>query len=552
MMLRQSEFLRSEADLRPIRERFIRLLALFSVIVGVMVIVAEVIHIHVEGEQDHGPAILLSVLFIALQGVVLITLRQRGILPTSVLLVTGLVFFSLASEIMLAEGVNIAFAILAVVAAAALAPLPVFVGANILVLGELTYDIARPLLAGAGFNLNEILLALIPVVTLAFVGVTIRNLLNAIQKSAEAAHRTADLLQASAIVGQFTSRLLNLNELLGQSIELIRKRFDFYHVQVFLLNATRDQAVLVASTGEVGRRLLARQHRLAVGSQSVIGQVTLRGEPVITSDTDRDSLHARNELLPDTRSELALPILDGDEIIGALDVQSTRVDAFSQDDVRALEITANLLATAIRNARLFEAQKQTAEENERLLRRAEENLREIERLNQQLTGASWQSYMKTEAKASGVTLQGNDIVPDSAWTPELITAGMERRPVTTEVSGKSIVAVPVILRGEVIGAIEVEAGKNVPDAETVDMVQAVAQRLALSLDNARLFEEAQSTTAQEHYINDIVGRYQTVNSVDDLLRITLTELSESLGAQRGAIRLGRFQNGDGNHVHPPA
>jgi hypothetical protein len=80
----------------------------------------------------------------------------------------------------------------------------------------------------------------------------------------------------------------------------------------------------------------------------------------------------------------------------------------------------------------------------------------------------------------------------------------------------------------------------------------VAQRLALSLDNARLFEEAQSTTAQEHYINDIVARYQTVNSVDDLLRITLTELSQTLGAQRGAIRLGHFQNGEEEHVQPPA
>src|SRR5690606_26051157 len=102
------------------------------------------------------------------------------------------------------------------------------------------------------------------------------------------------------------------------------------------------------------------------------------------------------------------------------------------------------------------------------------------------------------------------------------------------------VAVPVVLRGEVIGAIEVEPSEEIEAANTVEMMQAVAQRLAISLDNARLFEEAQAATAQEQRINQIVTRYQSANSVDDLLRITLTELSQTLGAQHGAIRLGNI------------
>jgi GAF domain-containing protein len=96
----------------------------------------------------------------------------------------------------------------------------------------------------------------------------------------------------------------------------------------------------------------------------------------------------------------------------------------------------------------------------------------------------------------------------------------------------------VVLRGEVIGAIEVEPGDSAAQSDTVEMVQAIAQRLASSLDNARLYEEAQVATAQEQRINQIVTQYQAATTVDDLLRITLTELSEALGAQRGAIRLG--------------
>ena len=95
-----------------------------------------------------------------------------------------------------------------------------------------------------------------------------------------------------------------------------------------------------------------------------------------------------------------------------------------------------------------------------------------------------------------------------------------------------------MLRGEVIGAIEVEAGDDAIQHDAVEMVQAIAQRLATSLENARLFEQTQAATTQEQRINQIVTRYQTATTVDDLLQITLTELSDALGAQRGAIRLG--------------
>jgi GAF domain-containing protein len=270
----------------------------------------------------------------------------------------------------------------------------------------------------------------------------------------------------------------------------------------------------------------------------VIGRVTQSGEPALARDTDRDAVYYRNELLPNTRSELALPLLDGNKIIGALDVQSTRPNAFQPNDIQALQVLANQLATAVRNARLFEQQRLSAQENKRFFLEAESNLREIQRLNQQLTKTGWAEFLRDYRTRSGVTLEADRVVAEAHWSEPLAAASQKREPITQTNGDGHVIAVPVMLRGEVIGAIEVEPGSEVSETDAVDMVQAVAQRLAVSLDNARLFEEAQVVTAQEQHINAIVSQYQSVNSVDDLLRITLTELSQSLGARRGAIRLG--------------
>ena len=374
-------------------------------------------------------------------------------------------------------------------------------------------------------------------IALTFVSVVTRYFIDVGQRAAIGSRSTADLLQATSEVGQVLSQILDLDELLDRAVNLIRTRFNYYHVQIFLINETRDQAVLVASTGEVGKQLLERGHQLSVGSQSVIGQVTLRGLMVVASDTSRDPVHYRNELLPDTRAELALALHDGKSTLGALDIQSVNPNAFSKTDLQALQILADLLATAIRNARLFRQQTQTARDNERLLRESEGNLRENQRLNQELTRIAWQEYMTDNRAVTGITLEDDQVTSETEWSDGLIRAGNEGV-VVSENSNKTV-AVPVMLRGEVIGAIEVEAGTET-SPETIEMVQAVAQRLALSLENARLYEATRQAAMQEQRINDIAARFQTVSTVDELLRVTLSELSDTLGAERGSIRLGSF------------
>ena len=357
-----------------------------------------------------------------------------------------------------------------------------------------------------------------------------------IRHAAVASRRSTELLQATAEIGQATFQLLDLNELFSRAVDLIRNRLGFYHVQIFLVDDERQYAALVASTGAVGRLLIKRGHKLAVGSQSVIGQVTLTNQVVVARDTDIDKVHARNELLPNTRSEMALPITDGKQIIGALDVQSVHRNAFDPIDIQALQTLTNQLAVSIRNARSFAAQAASLAENKRLYLESEANLREIQRLNRQLTGQVWEEYLAGQRSSIGVAIDEKGAVTSSDWSPGMIEAGQKQRPIVAEENQKTI-AVPILLRGEVIGAIEVEPSAGTRAQDAAEMIRAIAGNLAVSLDNARLFEEVQEDTFHEQRINEIVQRYQTADTVDDLLQITLAELGATLGAQRSRIRL---------------
>jgi len=186
----------------------------------------------------------------------------------------------------------------------------------------------------------------------------LRDLYEGLEAKVEARTRQ---LQAAAEVGRAATSILNMELLLARALELIRERFGYYHASIFLLDEAGTYAVLRESTGEVGALLKARGHRLAVGSNSIIGWVTANRRPRIASEVGKDPVHFKNELLPDTRSEAALPLLIGDRILGALDVQSRDANAFNQADIEVLQILADQLAVAIENGRLFTRQQRIAQ-----------------------------------------------------------------------------------------------------------------------------------------------------------------------------------------------
>ncbi len=184
----------------------------------------------------------------------------------------------------------------------------------------------------------------------------------------EEAQRRAQELQTAAEIARDTSALQSLEELLSKAVNLIRERFGFYHASVFLLDEQGEYAVVQESTGKAGEEMKRRGHKLRVGSRSVVGQATGTGRAVVVNDTLHSDIHRPNPLLPDTRAELAIPLKIGERIIGALDVQSTRPNAFSPDDVQVLQILADQLAVAVENARAYELSQRAVEE----LRRADQ------------------------------------------------------------------------------------------------------------------------------------------------------------------------------------
>jgi signal transduction histidine kinase/CheY-like chemotaxis protein len=186
------------------------------------------------------------------------------------------------------------------------------------------------------------------------------------------AQRRALELQAAAEIARDTASTLSQGVLLNRIVNLIRERFGYYHASVFLLDETRNYAVVSEATGDAGEDMKKRNHKLAVGSRSVIGTVTRTAKPLVVNDVHRSDMFLANPFLPDTQSEMAIPLKIGERIIGALDIQSEKTAAFSTAELSVFLILADQIAIAIENARAYE-----------LSQKAYEEIKEVDRVKNQ-------------------------------------------------------------------------------------------------------------------------------------------------------------------------
>jgi GAF domain-containing protein len=436
---------------------------------------------------------------------------------------------------------------LALIGAAGFAPTWLYLLVNLAVLGDFGASGIQLAAENPGIILtNNALLYnfTLPMIGLALVSMLVRFFIYNARRAADTAARSASFLQAGAEIGQIAATRADVRTALPEVANLIAERFNLYYVRIFLSDEVGSQLRLAASSGDTASQTAARREQpITAGAPGAVGQAALRARLTIIRMGDASA--EREGWALHTHAQAAFPLLDGERVVGVLDVQSRDDDAFSTTEIQALQIAANQLSTAIRNGRLFAQQAKIAEENRQLAANAQSSLQQIERLNRQLTGVAWQSYlerMQGQQVEYGVTLDGERLAADAAWTPTLAQARAAQEPVRVEqTGGRSVIAVPLTLRGEVIGAIEVESSPDAQPSEIVEMTQAVAQRLATSLENARLYEETGYAAAQEQRINQIAARFQQTTSIDDLLRITLSELSDALGAQQASVRLTRLR-----------
>jgi GAF domain-containing protein len=352
-------------------------------------------------------------------------------------------------------------------------------------------------------------------------------------------NRAVAQTRATAAIGQTLSRILNIDELLTSAVDLIRDRFALYHVQIFILDEAGNYANLAASTGMAGRELLAQGYRVTLDARTLVGEAISARDARSIGDLSQTAYQSP-EALTDARAELVIPLVSGeDDVIGALDLRSARPNAFGDEDIETMRIMANQLGQAIRNARLFEAQQHGLLQNRRLFLESETALSEIERLNRQLTGQSWREYMLERDEAQfNAQMVGDDLQRGAAeWTADMRQAASRKRIVTRKEGNTQVVAVPVNIRGQPVGAVEVRLSGQQNPSEALSLIQAVVERMAFSLENARLFEQAQLAVEREQQINQIAARLQGLTSVEDALATAVDALGQALGAERGAVRL---------------
>ena len=333
-------------------------------------------------------------------------------------------------------------------------------------------------------------------------------------------------IAATQEIARYAATQVNLQSLMERVVDLVVASFPaIYHAQIFLIDSDREYALLRASTGEAGRQLLRRGHRLAVGSQSVIGQVTDIGESVVARDTAASPVHRRNEFLIETRAELAIPLKVGSVIIGALDVQSREADVFTPDLTAALQTMADQVSITIQNARLYEE--------------ASRRATEVDESNKRATLSAWQDFLRDQ-RAQRFTQSAGVKDADAALFAPLRQRALETGlPALGEPTDRDTlpVAVPILLRGQTLGTVEWELPAQSFGEDRLSLAQELASRLAISLENARLFQESRRAAERERLVNAISASITSQTNVDQILQTAVREVGQALHAPQVAIRL---------------
>jgi GAF domain-containing protein len=316
-------------------------------------------------------------------------------------------------------------------------------------------------------------------------------------------------LNAAAYIAKQTSEIQDLDSLLKNTVNLISERFDFYHAGIFLINELEDYAVLQAASSEGGKRMIERGHRLRVGSQGIVGFVASEKKPRIALDVGKDAVYFDNPELPLTRSEVALPLLAREKVIGILDIQSTEPEVFTQSDIEIFQTMADQIAVAI--------------ENVRLLSESQLVIAQLESVSSDKTRNDWNFYHRT----------GNTAVHYSPTGMRPLEKGQDY-----QVSGK-VLEIPLLVRGQKIGKITLTRKSDNPEwtQQEQTVAEDVALQTALALDNARLIEQTQKRAERELEISSIANKVRETLDVQAILRTSAREIQRALNLEEAEVRL---------------
>lgn len=343
--------------------------------------------------------------------------------------------------------------------------------------------------------------------------------------SARQIEKRARQLESITKISQSIAQIPSTEALLPQIARIISETLNYYHVGIFLLDENREYAVLQAANSEGGQRMLARQHKLRVESSSLVGYAAIQKQARIALDVGDDAVFFNNPDLPNTHSEIALPMLIGDQVIGVLDVQSNEPDAFAAEDIQTLSILANQVAIAIENARLLNESRAAASTAENIYR--------------QFVAQGWQKTIRTTQAGYRLSEKGIDPLSQPLNTSEVKQAAQQGDLVIAEEKKRAVLAVPIKVRNQVIGVLNIRSQKPGYrwDEEELTLVRALSDRVALALENARLLADAQRRAAKERVIGEISDKISSAGNIESILQVALKELSNTINAAKLSIEL---------------
>ena len=337
--------------------------------------------------------------------------------------------------------------------------------------------------------------------------------------------RRARQFEAISQVVKAISSIQDLDTLMPRITQVISEQFNTYHTGIFLLDNEREFAVLRASNSMGGQKMLERGHKLQVGQTGIVGFVTATGRARIALDVGTDAAYFDNPDLPDTRSEIALPLRYSGQVIGALDVQSLDANAFGQDDIEALTTLADQVAVTINNTLILEE--------------ARKSLNESQSAFGNFTRDSWK-IMQPKSLGLGFQLKESVITPlDQPLTgkhiQEAVASGATV--ISDKDNGGSNLTIPIRLRGKTIGIINLRTAQQKLTSDDADIAESVTERLSLAIETALLIQTTQHRADVERITSDISSRINSSTRFETILQTAAQELSRALGGSDVLVQI---------------
>lgn len=353
----------------------------------------------------------------------------------------------------------------------------------------------------------------------------IRNILGELEQRVTDRTRTLEqrtaYLEASADVSRSAATVLEPDVLIEDVVDLIRDRFDLYYVGLFIVDKGNEWCVLKAGTGDAGKAMLEKGHRIKVG-EGMIGWCVANAQARIALDSGLDAVRFDNPLLPYTRSEGALPLRSRGKVLGALTVQSDKPIAFDENIITVLQTMADQIAVALDNAEL--------------ITRAEESL-EAERLAYgELSREAWKKLLDQSEFGVIASDTLNIQKTTSDWS-----AQMQETATNGQISqfGEDTIHFPITLRGQTLGVVRLRKSQGTDGwgDDEIDLLKALVNQLESSLEAARLYNDIQIQAGRERLTHEITNRLHRALDIDTLMQTFLQEISSALGATGGFVQL---------------